>query len=486
MKNRILVVFFFIFSLFILVGCTSKVGPQGEKGEQGIQGEPGQDGHTPVIIIGDNGNWFIDGVDTGVSAEGIKGETGEQGSPGIDGRGIVSIALISSVDNIDTYKIVYSDNETYTFKVTNGINGIQGIQGEPGKDGHTPVIIIQNGYWYIDDVNTSVLAEGIKGETGKGISSIEKTATEGLVDTYTITFSDGEKITYTVTNGKDGASISTVAIDDNGCLIITLSNGIKLDPIKLPVEEKCEHDFCDWITIKQTTKGKKLELRYCTTCNYTESKEVTDFSQLTFTAFGDSITYGADLKISGRIPTPYPTEVNNILGFKSYSNLGISGATYTANNLGRTCMTDIITSYTSQADIIAVLGGVNDYYAKLPLGNINDNDTSTLYGALHVSMSYLKENYSDSFIFYMTPYKCYFNGILWSDENSLGYTLEDIANAIKEVAAIYDIPVLDLFEYGGFENVMYDQDCDGVHPNQTFVSNVMAPQIADFIRNNYN
>ena len=25
----------------------------------------GVDGHTPVITIGDNGNWFIDGVDTG-------------------------------------------------------------------------------------------------------------------------------------------------------------------------------------------------------------------------------------------------------------------------------------------------------------------------------------------------------------------------------------------------------------------------------------
>ena len=63
-------------------------------------------------------------------------------------------------------------------------------------------------------------------------------------------------------------------------------------------------------------------------------------------------------------------------------------------------MTDIITSYTSQADIIAVLGGVNDYYANAKLGNINDRDTSTIYGALHVSMSYLKENYSDAYFLY--------------------------------------------------------------------------------------
>jgi hypothetical protein len=37
---------------------------------------------------------------------------------------------------------------------------------------------------------------------GKGISSIAKTNTSGLVDTYTITFSDGATTTYNVTNGK--------------------------------------------------------------------------------------------------------------------------------------------------------------------------------------------------------------------------------------------------------------------------------------------
>ncbi|MBR6751181.1 MAG: leucine-rich repeat domain-containing protein [Clostridia bacterium] len=35
-----------------------------------IKGEPGKDGHTPEITIGENGNWFVDGVDTGVSAQG--------------------------------------------------------------------------------------------------------------------------------------------------------------------------------------------------------------------------------------------------------------------------------------------------------------------------------------------------------------------------------------------------------------------------------
>ena len=178
--------------------------------------------------------------------------------------------------------------------------------------------------------------------------------------------------------------------------------------------------------------------------------------------------------------------MNNILGFKSYENKGVSGATIVDSPLGSSCITKTITSYIGEADIIAVLGGVNDYYRKLPLGNINDNDTSTIYGSLHVSMAYLKENYSDSFVFYMTPYKCYYAGLLWSNTNSAGYTLEDVATAIKGVAAIYDIPVLDLQKYGNFESIMYNKDCDGVHPNQEFIINQMSPQIAEFIKDNYN
>lgn len=45
---------------------------------------------------------------------------------------------------------------------------------------------------------------GTPGPAGVGIQKIEKTNTEGLVDTYTITYTDGSSTTYTVTNGKDG------------------------------------------------------------------------------------------------------------------------------------------------------------------------------------------------------------------------------------------------------------------------------------------
>lgn len=51
----------------------------------------------------------------------------------------------------------------------------------------------------VDVVNYSVASPD-----GRGITSIVKTATVGLVDTYTITYSDGTTSTYTVTNGRDG------------------------------------------------------------------------------------------------------------------------------------------------------------------------------------------------------------------------------------------------------------------------------------------
>ena len=48
--------------------------------------------------------------------------------------------------------------------------------------------------------------KGDKGEDGRGISKIEKTASSGLVDTYTATFSDGTAAgSFTVTNGAKGA-----------------------------------------------------------------------------------------------------------------------------------------------------------------------------------------------------------------------------------------------------------------------------------------
>ncbi|MBR5118855.1 MAG: alpha/beta hydrolase [Muribaculaceae bacterium] len=75
----------------------------------------------------------------------------------------------------------------------------------------------------------------IAGADGRGITSIVKTGTSGLVDTYTITYTDNTTSTFTVTNGAqgatgaDGASIASIAKTSTSGLVdtytITLTNG---------------------------------------------------------------------------------------------------------------------------------------------------------------------------------------------------------------------------------------------------------------------
>lgn len=61
---------------------------------------------------------------------------------------------------------------------------------------------------------------GTPGPAGVGISKIEKTKTEGLIDTYTITYTNGNITTYTVTNGEDGKT-PAISINDKGELIVS-------------------------------------------------------------------------------------------------------------------------------------------------------------------------------------------------------------------------------------------------------------------------
>lgn len=49
------------------------------------------------------------------------------------------------------------------------------------------------------------LIGNVKGKDGRGISKIEKTATTGVVDTYTITYTDGATTTYKVRNSDSVA-----------------------------------------------------------------------------------------------------------------------------------------------------------------------------------------------------------------------------------------------------------------------------------------
>ena len=125
-----------------------------------------------------------------------------------------------------------------------GKDGTNGQDGKDGVDGVSPVITIQNGYWYIDGVNTNQKAQGTNGQDGKdgvdgrGIQSIELVGSEGLVDIYALTFTDGEIIQFIVTNGKDGVDGKDGTNGQDGKDGVDGSQGAKGDSYNLTEEDK--------------------------------------------------------------------------------------------------------------------------------------------------------------------------------------------------------------------------------------------------------
>ncbi len=221
-----------IYTITYSDGTTSNfIVTNGKDGEQGIQGIPGQDGHTPVITISSDGYWVIDGVKTNTKAQGEQGEPGKDGTSLLTGGGEPSANLGKNGDSyidLDTWDFYVKTSGTWIHtgnikgeqgnQGNNGIDGIDGTavltgEGEPsvgtGKNGDS-YIDLSTWNYYVKENDEWVLkgnikgSDGTDGEDGNGIVSIELTSSSGNVDTYTITYDNGDTSTFTVTNGVDG------------------------------------------------------------------------------------------------------------------------------------------------------------------------------------------------------------------------------------------------------------------------------------------
>ena len=80
-----------------------------------LTGAKGQDGAPP--IIGANGDWYIDGKDTGISSKGADGQNGQNGQNGQDGQNGASGSVITIgangnwfIDGIDTRTPAFGQN----------------------------------------------------------------------------------------------------------------------------------------------------------------------------------------------------------------------------------------------------------------------------------------------------------------------------------------------------------------------------------------
>lgn len=178
------------------------------------------DGHGGIKSITLNDDYtltFTMADDTEVTTTSVRGATGAKGDKGTDGRAITSVAKISTSGLVDTYKILFSDNTSTNFTVTNG-SSIKSI-AKTGTSGLTDTYTVT-----LTDGTTSTFTV----KNGNGIASItlqSGTHAAGTTDTYKITFDNGEFTTFSVYNGMNGSgsvsSVNGVSPDVNGNVPIT-------------------------------------------------------------------------------------------------------------------------------------------------------------------------------------------------------------------------------------------------------------------------
>ena len=103
-----------------------------------------------------------------------------------------------------------------------------------GEKGTNIASVVKTGTTGLVDTYTITLTDGSSSTftvtNGSSIESIEKTSTVGLVDTYTVTLTNGDTSTFTVTNGSDAqASVlpdkGTTVFQSDGSILTTFTNG---------------------------------------------------------------------------------------------------------------------------------------------------------------------------------------------------------------------------------------------------------------------
>lgn len=205
---------------------------------------------------------------------------------------------------------------------------------------------------------------------------------------------------------------------------------------------------------------------------------------------GDSITEGVGTSAPA---FRYVDRIKEMLSLAEARNYGVSGSRI-ARQIGLTvfegserdfCMR--AEEMSLDADAVVVFGGTNDYgHGNAPLGKMSDRTVYSFYGALHVLMEMLAVRYVGKPVFIATPLHRGRDTDPSKHANciSKNETLIDFVNAIKEVAAYYGFPVIDLYATSGIQpNVpaVCAALCpDGLHPNDEG-NRLLAERIANFI-----
>ena len=124
-----------------------------------------------------------------------------------------------------------------------------------------------------------------------------------------------------------------------------------------------------------------------------------------------------------------------------------------------------------EADVICVFGGTNDFgRGDAPMGKFGDTENDTFYGALYALSLALINKYPTARIVFFTPLHRDYKGESSVTVRTDGeWTLEDYVDAVRQNAAYFAFPVLDLHVMSGFQPhvpiIKELYTADGLHPN---------------------
>ena len=200
--------------------------------------------------------------------------------------------------------------------------------------------------------------------------------------------------------------------------------------------------------------------------------EAAGFNGLKIDCFGDSTTWGANgMPDGGGNAIAWPAKLGTILGAET-RNYGKKGSRIAVTSGRNDSFIERMPMVKGDADIVLVMGGVNDFHHDVPLGDENGTDVHTFYGAINTMAVHLIELAPTKRIVFMTPMKNKYmkEGKSYPDsftKNGQGKEQEDYAEAVMEVAHHYGIPVIDLFNESGISPFIPSQQKlympDGLH-----------------------
>lgn len=192
-------------------------------------------------------------------------------------------------------------------------------------------------------------------------------------------------------------------------------------------------------------------------------KEFPITGEVKLNALGDSITFGDKLS---NVLFAYPHQLGLKCNAAKVNNYGWNGSCLAGPHPDK--LVDRYPMLDRDANLILVLGGTNDYggyrVEGTPIGKLGDATTDSFYGGLNLLMCGLKQMYPDGNIVFMTPLRR--AGYMRRNKN--GYCLNQYVTAIQEMASVYGIRVLDLFNEPelDFSSKKNTYLVDGLHPNE--------------------